>query len=161
MIGSSCLRLRRNAPRDSAGGVLRSERGVAFLEMTMVIGLFLTMVLVLVESVIIGYSALTIQYVASKAARYAMASTVGVGPGRLGDIQNFTLSQARIFGLSLNPTTQLSICAIAKDPGCHAQDAGGPGDFVLIRIKIPAGFFLGRFNFFLYGEALTKNEHFS
>ena len=131
------------------------------LEATMVVGFFLMIILVIVESVIVGYSALTVQYVASRAARFAMASTLPQGTTRTTAIQDFVVSQAGIFGLRVFPSSQVTICAIARDPSCSITDSGGPGDFILIRVAVPAGFFLGRFQFFLYGEALSKNEHFS
>lgn len=136
------------------------ESGAAFLEMTLVVLLVLVVLIATIETCIIGYMALTVQFVASRAARYAMVSTTPEGLTRTAEVKSYAQAQAQSLGLALNPATQVFICPVFRDPQCVSNDAGKPGDFVLVRIQVPAGWLLGRFHLNLWGEALAKNEFF-
>ncbi len=129
------------------------------IEAALVSGIFLLIIVVTIECVIVGYRALTTQYVASRTARFAMVSTIPAGLARTQAVRSFALTESASFGLRIDPQ-QVDICPIYRDRMCVSNDAGRPGDFVFVRVTVPGQFLLGRFHFPIRGEALTKNEYF-
>ena len=133
------------------------------VEFALIAAFFLVFLITAAQALQMVYSALTLQFLASRSMR-----TMVVGPQTAGTsstqqaalLQENLIAAGRAYNLQLDGS-QIHICPVsstAPDIDCAADDAGESGAMMTIHIVHPFRFFFGLGTFNLEALALGKNE---
>ncbi len=146
-----------------------SERGATLVEFALSAGVLFMFLVLGVDTIAFGYSALTVQYVHNRAARDAMPLTAAgsIGGGNVDATARANIIAQRIkdlgtqYGVNLSDpaTTAITICPLT-DAACAPNDAGDPKTFVRISILRDYTFVWHAFHYRMNFSVVAKNEPF-
>lgn len=132
------------------------QRGVVFVEATLILPIFFVIVIALIEFSRVGFVIVTNQFVSVETARWALLGrTTGI-MNRVQSISDKAVTLSNSFGLpTLNE--QILICP-AVLPGCGSSTAGVAGQTMIVRVSRSVTLLYLPMTLNVRGAALYVNE---
>jgi Flp pilus assembly protein TadG len=139
------------------------QHGAAMVELAITLNVFLALFIMVVDITRLSYSAVSMQYLISKSARWGVIgrteedpASPGVQLSRADSIKKKMIEYAGTLSLQLDPAN-VKVCP-ATTPACTADNAGGPNDFIVISVTKPVKVFFGTWSYNLSASVFAKNE---
>ena len=114
----------------------RRQAGVAAVELAICMGLFLLVVITMLDFAIFGYVQLTMQHAVREGARYAITGRSNLDPMSQGDRQRAVIQVIRESSSGLFDKVMEEGDIVVTDPdGNPVGGFGAPGDTIVIRLN--------------------------
>lgn len=141
------------------GAGVRNESGAVMLEFALTSMLFLSLIVVTLESAVAGFRALTIQYIASAAVRQGALSQAPLD--NVPALKTHIVELGQSLGVTIDPD-RIEICGgddLNDDGLCGGVlNMGVPERFLAVQVETTTPYFLGMMEINLLGQALSRNE---
>lgn len=154
-----------NTTANCIGQTRSNESGAVLLEAVPVVALLLFISLVGIDMLRLGYSAVSLQFAATRAAREAIFPNQAAvsGPVRAALIERALMANARTLGVAVGPE-HISICTV-RQPGCAVDNAGTINDLYTVEVRLSQRGFvlrsassLGSDFFEISARVIARNE---
>ena len=132
-----------------------NERGAVMVETAMTFLVFMLFALLIFETGIAGFRALSVQYVASATARRAI-----LGDMTVPTIKDFAILQGENFRIGLEEE-DISVCGIdqmGNNGDCAFESIGQPENYLVVNVETETSFLLAGITITLRGTGVSRNE---
>ncbi len=144
--------------KKSPQNLLRNESGAVMLEFALTSMLFLSLIVVTMESAVAGFRALTTQYVASDAVRQGILFR---DYDNVPALKTYIVDLGQRLGVTIDPAL-IEICGgddLNEEGRCGgASNMGESERFLAVQIETTTPYFLGLMEIQLLGQAMSRNE---